>query len=169
MDELVCLIKDDSGIFKFKVNNIQNHMGKSGVWAMFGRLNPNDEYICLEVGQSSDIYEELNYDITYLIKDYSNIYIEKRYTARRLFKEFNTTFDVCACDLNRTNAKYRIIATAISDIKIMLISEQKDKNVREEIELKFAVENKARFWNAWGKQRRMAREYYKTIPCQKLK
>lgn len=162
VDGFVRLKKVDSGVFIIKTNNVLKYRNISGVWAMFGKFNPCEEYICLEVGQSNNIYEELQYDIDCLLQDYSNIDLRKRYTARRLFKEFNTSFDVCVCDSNRTNAKYRVIATTFVDIKIFLIAHDNDKINREKIELEFAVDNKAMFWNAWGKQRRMAKEYYKS-------
>lgn len=33
--------------------------------------------------------------------------------------------------------------------------------MREDIELEIAVDNKALYWNAYGKQRKLAKEYYK--------
>ena len=36
-----------------------------------------------------------------------------------------------------------------------------DKKMREDIELEIAVDNKALYWNAYGKQRKLAKEYYK--------
>ena len=40
----------------------------------------------LEVAQTSDVYEELEYDLSWLMKDYSNeLNLEKKYAARRLF------------------------------------------------------------------------------------
>lgn len=162
MDELARLIKNDSREFEVIVNNTPKYINTSGVWAMFGRLNADDEYICLEVGQSNNIYEELKYDIDCLLQDYSNVELKRSYTARRLFMEFSKQFVVCECDLIRTRAKYRIISTSFVDIKILLIAQENDKDDREKIELEFAVDKKAIFWNAWGKQRSMAKEYFKS-------
>ena len=40
----------------------------------------------LEVAQTSDVYEELEYDLSWLMKDYSNeLNLRKKYAARRLF------------------------------------------------------------------------------------
>ncbi|MDE6759262.1 MAG: hypothetical protein K2J90_01140 [Lachnospiraceae bacterium] len=61
----------------------------------------------LEVGQTSDIFKELDYDLSWLMKDYSNEpNMKKSYTARRLF-DFNKKFNILSNDRSRTTAKYR--------------------------------------------------------------
>lgn len=63
----------------------------------------------LEVAQTRNVFEELDFDLSWIMKQYpKNINRNKRYTARRLFK-FNEKFDVLMCDRNRTTAKYRNI------------------------------------------------------------
>ena len=37
----------------------------------------------------------------------------------------------------------------------------KEKNIREEIELEIAIDNQALYWNAYGSQRQLAKNYYK--------
>ena len=77
---------------------------------------------------------------------------------------FNKRFDVLMCDKNRTTAKYRNIAEESEKIIVYVILEEQainiEKNIREEIELRIAINNNALYWNAYGKQRRMAKEYY---------
>lgn len=156
---LVHLYKDETGALKENTNIIQCYKKQSGVWAMWGK-DASNNYICLEVGQTKDIFKELAYDLSYLEKDYSDVCIVKKYSARRLL-EYSKKFDVCECDVNRTCAKYRDIASNYSDISVYLIH---NSNVtvekREIIELKYAIDNKALYWNAWGRQRKKARLYY---------
>lgn len=153
-------LQKSGGKYEIIVNNISSYKGKCGVWVMYGDNNQ-----LLEVAQTSDIFEELNYDLHYLTIDYSSKELNrnKRYTARRLF-DFNKKFDVLECDENRTIAKYRDIAESTESIVVYLIAEEratsKDKALREEIELEIAVDNQALYWNAFGKQRKSARDYY---------
>lgn len=35
-----------------------------------------------------------------------------------------------------------------------------DKDIREEIEMEIAIDNEALFWNAFGRQRKLAKAYY---------
>ena len=90
------------GQYNVIVNNILSYKGVCGVWVMYDNHNQ-----LLEVAQTSDVYEELEYDLSWLMKDYSNeLNLRKKYAARRLF-DFNAKFDVLECDKNRTTAKYR--------------------------------------------------------------
>ncbi len=36
-----------------------------------------------------------------------------------------------------------------------------DKKMREDIELEIAIDNKALYWNAFGIQRKLVKDYYK--------
>lgn len=120
----------------------------------------SDTETCLEVAQTVDVFNELKYDLSYLKKDYSKEDLSIRYLSRRLF-EFSKRFDVCECDLNRACAKYRDIAKSYFEVSIYLICDSKiTKEERERIELEYVVENKALYWNAWGKQRKHAKDYY---------
>ena len=93
------------GKFEIITNKIAEYKGVCGVWIMYD----NHEQL-LEVAQTADVFKELAYDLSWLLKEYSyDGDLRKRYTARRLF-EFNQKFDVLSCDKNRTTAKYRTIA-----------------------------------------------------------
>lgn len=148
------------GKFEIITNKIAEYKGMCGVWVMYD----NHEQL-LEVAQTSEVFKELDYDLSWLLKDYSNEKdLQKKYTARTLF-DFNKKFDVLYCDKNRTAAKYRIIAENSKRVTVYLIIEDRatseDKKMREDIELEIAVDNKALYWNAYGKQRKLAKEYYK--------
>ena len=161
---LLHIIKNESGSFSIIETNLEQNKKQSGVWAMWAKDVFNTD-ICLEVGQSTDIWGELDYDLSYLTKNYENESKNKRYSARRLF-EFNKKFDVCECDSNRTCAKYRNIASNYYDIRVYLIGNLNEtKEERESVELKYAVDNNALYWNACCKQRKEAKDYYerKTI------
>jgi len=69
------------GKFEIITNKIAEYKGRCGVWVMYD----NHEQL-LEVAQTADVYKELDYDLSWLLKDYSN---EKdlriKYPARTLF------------------------------------------------------------------------------------
>lgn len=147
------------GKYEIISNSLSAYKGICGVWVMYDN---NDQL--LEAGQTSDIFKELDYDLSWLMKDYSNVSnMKKSYTARRLF-DFNKKFNILPNDRSRTTAKYRNIAENSEKILVYLVVEEqaisKDKAIREEIELEIAIDNKALYWNAFGRQRRLAREYY---------
>lgn len=150
------------GKYQIISNNLSTYKGICGVWVMYDNNNQ-----LIEVAQTSNIFKELDYDLSWLMKDYSNeSNVGKKhppYTARRLF-DFNKKFDVLPNDRNRTTAKYRDIAENSEKILVYLIDEEraksKDKTMREEIEMEIAIDNKALYWNAFGRQRRLAKEYY---------
>lgn len=152
-------LQKNCGKYENISNSLPVYKGICGVWVMYDN---NDQL--LEVTQTSNIYKELNYDLSWLMKDYSNeAKIEKRYTARRLF-DFNKKFDILSHDRNRTTANYRNIAENSEKILVYLIVEEraisKDKVMREEIELEISIDNNALYWNAFDRQRRLAKEYY---------
>lgn len=148
------------GKFVIITNKIAEYKGVCGVWIMYD----NHEQL-LEVAQTADVFKELANDLSWLLKEYScDGDLRKRYTARRLF-EFNQKFDVLSCDKNRTTAKYRTIAETVETIVVYLVVEDRatsrDKTVREKVELEIAIDNKALYWNAFGIQRKLAKDYYK--------
>jgi len=159
--QLARLKKDENGFFcESEINCIGDYLGKPGVWAMKGKAAETDQFEYLEVGQAEDIGAELKSDLKLLMADYSSVKLEKIYTARRLFPEYQVSFDVCKCDKDRTAAKYRTIAALYSEIIVELLSTDTCRSTREEIEGRFAIDCKAKYWNAWGPQRRKARNYY---------
>lgn len=153
-------LKKSFGKYEIITNEISRYKGVCGVWVMYDNHNH-----LLEVAQTTDVFKELAYDLSWLLKKCSHDGdLQKRYTARRLF-EFNQKFDVLSCDKNRTTAKYRTIAENAEEILVYLIVEDRamsrDKTVREKIELEIAIDNKALYWNAFGIQRKLAKDYYK--------
>lgn len=156
---LLQIIKDKSDLFSITETKVEQYKKCSGVWTMWGK-DIFDTDKCLEVAQTTDIFNELKYDLSYLVKDYRKENKSKRYSARRLF-EFSKIFDVCECDSNRTCAKYRDIANSYYDIRVYLICNSNEtREKRERIELKYAIDNEALYWNAWGQQRKDAKMYY---------
>lgn len=156
---LLHIVKDKFDLFSIIETNLEQYKKQSGVWAMWAKDISNTD-ICLEVAQTKDIFNELHYNLSYLIRVYRKEHTRKKYSARRLF-EFNKKFDVCESDSNRTCAKYRDIASSYFDVCVYLICNSNEtKEGRESIELKYAIDNKALYWNAWGKQRKDAKKYY---------
>lgn len=148
--------------YKIVYNNIELYSDKCGVWMMYDNHNQ-----LLEVAQAADIFQELKHDLSLILKTYSNqMNFPKKYTARRLF-DFNQTFSVLSCDQDRRAAKYRTIVEKSETIVVYIVLDDlatsRNKEEREEIEMKIAINNRALYWNAYGKQRRLAKEYYKKI------
>ena len=52
------------GQYNVIVNNILSYKGECGVWVMYDNRNQ-----LLEVAQTSDVYEELEDDLSWLMKD----------------------------------------------------------------------------------------------------
>jgi hypothetical protein len=127
---------------------------------MKGKAAKTSQFEYLEIGQAIDIGLELKCDLELLMSDYSTANLKIKYVARRLFPEYQDSFSVCECDKDRTAAKYRTIANLFSEIIIELICIDTCRSVREEIEYRFAIDHNAKYWNAWGTQRREARNYY---------
>ncbi len=55
------------GKFEIITNKISEYKGVCGVWVMH-----NNHEQLLEVAQTADVFKELKYDLSWLLKDYSN-------------------------------------------------------------------------------------------------
>ncbi|MCR4618755.1 MAG: hypothetical protein K5669_11310 [Lachnospiraceae bacterium] len=155
--ELIIKLKKENDKFSIIESCVDKYYD-SGVWALY---NEND---LLEVAQTSCVAEEVLSDVNLIITGFDKIQKRKRsYKARRLFC-FNTEFHVSIYDKNRTEAKYRHLSEQSEELEIYYLSESRgcDRSQREEIEYKYAIDHKAEYWNAFGKQRKLAREYYET-------
>ena len=143
-------------------NDISNYKGICEMWAMY-----DEKGQLLEVAQTSDVFKELDFDLSFLVKKYDEIPDgTKSYISRILFPEFSKRFEIyIGLGENRTRAKYRNIAQTTNQINVYLICDDivnyEDRNTREEIEFKIAIDEKALYWNAFGKQRKLAKDYYK--------
>lgn len=151
------LVKDKN---KFTIQYCEiDKYKKPGVWVMY-----DEKGQLLEVAQTRNVYNELSRNKLLIMKDYpEDIDRTKRYTAQTLFP-FNKKFDVLMCDKNRTEAKYRNISEESKKIVVYVILEKdatdNDQTNRENIEMKIAVSNNALYWNAFGNQRILAREFF---------
>ena len=77
-------LQKSCGKYEIITNKISRYRGVCGVWVMYDNNNR-----LLEVAQTADVFKELAYDLSWLLKEYSyDGDWRKRYTARRLF-EFN--------------------------------------------------------------------------------
>ncbi|MGO5053617.1 hypothetical protein ACTQ6A_14115 [Lachnospiraceae bacterium LCP25S3_G4] len=168
--EKVLEVKKDNDKYVVLVNDISKYTNTSGVWVM----EDIDRNILLEVAQTCDIYSELNYDLSWLTKDYKNEKKEHSYMARRMFPSgFSVSFEVLKCDLSRTIAKYRHISQTFNHICVYIIIDEQaqssEKDIREDFEMRYAIDNAAIYWNAFGRQRRLARNYYEKRIMHNLK
>lgn len=163
---LVVHIRKENGKMLVKQNELDSLVNRRGVWAMWSKEASDKNAVLLEVGQSADIVYEIEKDVKLIILQCksNDIYRDMEYAARRMFPgHFSKTFAVLPTDKDRTAAKYRVVSKRYNDIYIYALldemSHSEIKTERELVEYKYAVDNQAIFWNAWGKQRKLANEY----------
>ena len=108
------------GQYNVIVNNILSYKGECGVWVMYDNHNQ-----LLEVAQTSDVYEELEYDLSWLMKDYTNELNLRKSMQREDYLILMQKFDVLECDKNRTTAKYRNIVENSEAIVVYLVVEER--------------------------------------------
>lgn len=65
--EKILDLQKTCGKFEIITNKIAEYKGMCGVWVMY-----DNHELLLEVAQTSDVFKELDYDLSWLLKDYSN-------------------------------------------------------------------------------------------------
>ena len=71
-------LQKSCGKYEIITNKISRYRGVCGVWVMYDNNNR-----LLEVAQTADVFKELAYDLSWLLKEYSyDGDWRKRYTAR---------------------------------------------------------------------------------------
>lgn len=129
----------------------------SGIWALYGTKDGKEK--CLEVGINVNMAKEIQGDINTMRTKEKHKETETFYNARRLFPEFQETFKIYKSE-TRTEAKYHYIVKNYTNLYFLLVGIEKTKNIKMEIEYKYAIDNKALYWNACYCQIKKARDYY---------
>lgn len=65
-ERIVKVIYQESIDHFLMVNNIREYLDKEGVWALFGKKEKTEPYICLNVGKCTNVGKEILYDISCL-------------------------------------------------------------------------------------------------------
>ena len=118
-------------------SNLENFMQVEGVWALYGKEKEGFDYICLNVGKSKNIGEEVLFDIGCL----HFLKIRKDGT-----EEYRNQFDE-PCDFKYKSKQtqeylYPIIASSYNSLKFVY---EYEKSCREK-ECELAIKNHAIFW-----------------------
>ncbi|MDE6389411.1 MAG: hypothetical protein K2L82_16645 [Lachnospiraceae bacterium] len=129
-----------------KVEKNQDIENTTGVWALFGKKEDCDEWVCLEVGSSKDIKKEIIGDLKLMI---SKIEIMSKSSA------FHKNVFEALAYVDRQSFKYRKIYETYDDFYWSEIDIEKyicgkDSNKYDKInftEVSFAYETQALFWN----------------------
>ena len=134
---------------------------KSGVWAFWGETDQGLR--CLEVAETKDIFNELLTDLKLIANSGSVKKSVEKYKARKLF-DFSIRFPVYVGETRR-KAKYRDIAETYDVLRLEIVVDDSfnDPEERKEFECKYAVKNRALYWNAFGHQRKEATRLYEEI------
>ncbi len=139
---------------------------RPGVWALYG-LNYNDEWVCLEVAQTANVYSEIQSAI-YILTTQDDDECEKcdeKYLARQRFKEYSAEFYVHKCktcqhtsDLRikswKKNPRYidkyqNMLKQNYKNIKFVCVNmseNMRDSKERKTVEKRYAEENRALYW-----------------------
>ena len=122
-------------------DNLDKCKGKSGVWALIGRNNEEDNWICLNVGINKDIGTEISLDIEYM--SIKNKIINKDYINR--FGELIFSYNDYEYDHYRSEI-YKDIKEKYSKLRFICIGWCIDDNKRRNVEDYFAWQTKAKYW-----------------------
>lgn len=121
------LIKFESIDYDLKYEDIVNLEGISGVWAKF-----TSNGLCLDVSQTQNIGKEMKWSLRVLDSNKNKTDEEiENMNRKSLRKKYKNMYN----DANG-NIIFKIIAINI-----------KDKETREAIEMQYAHDNKAKYWN----------------------
>lgn len=134
-------------------NGIVNKMfnseciGLKGIWALYGKVSEKSEYVCLNVGQSTDVGREIIYDLGCLHyinfqKDGTKKYIN--YFGENCGFTYKSDF----IDKRPREYLYPYIASQYACIKFIYVHNDND----HEKERSYAKEHHARFWRDGGQR-----------------
>ena len=127
-------------------DNLDKCKGKSGVWALIGRNNEEDNWICLNVGINKDIGTEISLDIEYM--SIKNKIINKDYINR--FGELIFSYNDYEYDHYRSEI-YKDIKEKYSKLRFICIGWCiDDNNKRRNVEDHFAWMTRAKYWKNGG-------------------
>ncbi|MCQ2515457.1 MAG: hypothetical protein MJ094_01175 [Saccharofermentans sp.] len=128
------------------VTDFKSNKKVAGVWACYGVPRDNgEEYVCLDVAQSSNIYREIRIDRMYSKgKNYNKKGVFKNYKGDEVFK-----FDR---PLSTRQRKWKDIGEKYQYLKFVIIKENCNEVERRRIEKAYAIKHKARYWNPDIKQ-----------------
>lgn len=109
--------------------NLSEIWNKSGIWITYGKTEENADYTCLEVGQTTNIKNELESDFKLIISDCCENGIKVRCFRREWSKPF-----LKRKGETRQSAKWRDIANSYNHICIKYVRNSEEWNLQKRIE-----------------------------------
>lgn len=122
---------------QIKYSELENFMRIAGVWALYGRDKETNKCMCLNVGKSIDVGNEILYDIGCLH------FLKIRNDGSKSY--INQFGEDCNFMYNSGQTQeylYPEIASKYDSFKFIYIHDKPD----EKVEKKFAVDNHAIYW-----------------------
>lgn len=150
-------------ILEAKIENLANAeidkqgYSKPGVWALYGR-KLNEEWKCLEVAKTADIYDEIQSAI-YILTTPDDEICKKcndTHPASRKFEEYSAKFDIHNCKSCSHTSNLRIESWKRNP---RYIDKYKDMLKQEYIEYKFVCVNKSEDMQDNSKREVVERQY----------
>ena len=123
----------------------------SGVWACWGKPKhntlSNSDWICLQVGESTDIGTEMRMDRQYSMgKFYNHKGIYKNHAGHEIF-DYDRP-------LSKRQRVWKHIGENYTGLIFVIIGLSEDQEERLQMEERYALEKEAVYWNRSPKQRR---------------
>ena len=135
-------IEKKSGHWQEKENNLPD-FAHAGVWVMMGIDSQTNETICLEVGETSNIQEEVESDYKAIVK-----YGAEKSSGEKKFRNALTWSETIFGNAGETRykAKYRQISQKCREITVLEILEDDNIENRYIVEVQQAWNSQAIYW-----------------------
>ena len=125
-------------------NNIKEYKGKPGVWILLGKEHTDAPLVCLQVGATKYIGEEIERDICLLKQGSKPVEEKRRYVNQ--FGEYMFSYDICP---SRAQELYWDISKKYTDLIFICVAhgdELENKELRKDIEKYVAYRTLSRYW-----------------------
>ena len=134
-------------------SNSLRDCNEQGIWILYGKAEKDDSAAAdaLEVGQVTDIANEICRDIGYIVRDYDFTKPSKRNRV----KQFAWSVQLPVTEKSRDLDKYKDIAHKYKYLYFdVYVDKQKTWNAQErkKLEMKLAISKQAKYWCGFGKE-----------------
>ncbi len=136
-------------------SNSLRECNEQGIWILYGKAEKGDSAVAdaLEVGQVTDIANEICRDIGYIVRDYD--YDKPKLSKRNRVKQFDWSVLLPITENSRDLDKYKDIASKYKYLYFdVYVDKQKIWNAqdRKDLEMKLAIRKQAKYWCGFGKE-----------------
>lgn len=134
-NEVIIYEEDENGIVKHSV--LEDYMRVSGVWALYGKDRETHKYVCLNVGKSTDVGNEILYDIGCL-----HVLKIRQDGAENYVNQFGEDCDFKYNSGQTQEYLYPIVASKYNSFKFIYVHNESSANIEKE----YANENHSIYW-----------------------